>query len=110
MTKAKNDSNPFRDTSRGQQIPAVRELVGVSNTSITTDEWAPISVPAGLNCKAITVQTRNGESWLMGAEDSASEYITVDVPFSLDIAQGPTTVLFYAKAAVNDTLEVAFWD
>jgi hypothetical protein len=30
--------------------------------------------------------------------------------FEIAIAAAPGTVLFYAKAAVNDTLEVAFFD
>jgi hypothetical protein len=36
MTKAMNESNAFRHTETGQLIDAVRELVAVSNTSITT--------------------------------------------------------------------------
>jgi hypothetical protein len=110
MTKAMNNSNAFRQTETGQLIDAVRELVAVSNTSITTSAWSAISVPSGVNCKSIVVKTRNGYNWLMAVEDDATEYMTMDGAFEVAIAQAPDTVLFYAKAAVNDTLEVAFFD
>jgi hypothetical protein len=94
----------------GQLIPAVRELVAVDNLSITTSAWTAVSVPASTNCKSILVKTRNNNDWLLAVEDGASEYMTIDGVLEVAIAQGPGAVLFYAKAAVNDTLEVAFFD
>ncbi|MCK9351048.1 MAG: hypothetical protein WCQ69_09880 [Bacteroidales bacterium] len=110
MTKAMNESNAFRHTETGQLIDAVRELVAVSNTSITTASYTAISVPVGINCKSVLVKTRAGNNWLMATSASPSAYMTMDGAFEVAIAQAPGTVLFYAKAAVNDTLEVAFFD
>ena len=110
MTKANNTSNAFRETEHGQLIPAVRELAAVETFSITTAAFTAITVPGGINCKAILAKTRAGNDWLLGTTSTATKYLTVDGTFELSIAAAPGTVLFYAKAAVNDTLEVAFFD
>ena len=110
MTKAFNKSSAFRYNEQGQLIPAVRGLVAVSATAITTGSWSAISVPASANCKSIIAKTRNNNSWLLATVADASEYMTIDGVLEVAIAQGPGAVLFYAKAAANDTLEVAFFD
>lgn len=110
MTKANNTSNAFRVTEYGQLIPSVRELVAVDNVSITTSAWSAITVPAGVNCKSIIAKTRNNNNWLLGAITNATEYMTMDGVLEIAIAQSPGATLFYAKAAVNDTLEIAFFD
>jgi len=110
MTKARNKSSAFRYNEDGQLIPAVRELVAIDNISITTSAWTAVSVPAGVNCKSVIVKMRDSTNWLLATTDDASEYMTIDGALEVAVAQGPDTVLFYAKASVNGTLEVAFFD
>jgi len=101
--------SPFKTDDNGTKIPSANSIVGILNIAINSDTFVPVTV-SGVYCKAVMLQTRDGEPFLLSNVVAGTTYATITQPLGLDIVGYPTKVLGYVKATVAGTLEVILLD
>lgn len=102
---------PFQVDSNGNIINnSGNTITSILNVTINTSTYAAVTMPTGVFCKALIMQTRDGSPYLIATSSSPTTYMTISSPLAISIVGIPSQVLCYVKATVEGVLEVILLD
>jgi hypothetical protein len=93
-----------------REIRSVQTIPDILNLAISSAGWTAVQLPAGVACKAVLMQTRDGSAWQMSHLEAGTRYMTVGTSLGIDLAGKDEAILCYAKGTTSTTLEVVFLD
>ncbi len=77
----------------------------ILNIDATSSDWTPITLPADVDSKNVTIKARKSVSFKLANEPNG-DYMTVHRVISLNVVAQAGDIIGYVKPKVNTTIEV----